>query len=128
MKGLSIKQPYASLIMAKRKRLEIRSWPTKHRGRFALCSCQVPDHAAVDRLDCTGPLGVVLGTVDLVACRPFVREDADLAMVAWSPGLWAWELHQPRRLQRMPAINGALGFFDLEKRLVNPDYYLAMLR
>lgn len=40
MKGLSIQLPYSALIAEGRKTLEIRSRPTKYRGRILICNSQ----------------------------------------------------------------------------------------
>ncbi len=34
MKTLSIKQPFAELVVSGRKSIEIRSWATNYRGEF----------------------------------------------------------------------------------------------
>jgi hypothetical protein len=36
MKALSLIQPWASLIVLGEKRIETRSWPTRHRGHLAI--------------------------------------------------------------------------------------------
>lgn len=41
--ALSIKQPWASLIVSGRKSIEIRSWPTRLRGRILIHAARVPD-------------------------------------------------------------------------------------
>jgi hypothetical protein len=131
VKALSVKQPWASLIMSGRKTLEIRGVAIKYRGPLAICSSQVPDKAAVARLDCTGPLGAFLGTVQVVGCRPFTNPlDQELALVGLDPArkLFAWELFDPQKLRIPPPIKGALGLFDLERHLADPEHYLKQLR
>jgi hypothetical protein len=129
MKALSVKQPWASLIMSGRKTLEIRGVAIKYRGPLAICSSQLPDKAAVARLDCSGPLGVFLGLVEVVGCRPFAVEDERLALCGVDPQrkLFAWELQCPRKLATPPPIKGALGLFDLESHLRDADRYIGQL-
>lgn len=119
MKALSIKQPYASLILAGRKTLEIRSWTTMTRGTIAVCSAKAPDKAGELRMDCTGPLGMWLGWVDLVNVFPFEPHMAPEACIPFRAGLYAWELKNPVRLQLDLArpVKGQLGFFDLDTAL-----------
>ena len=62
MKAVSIKQPWASLIAAGIKTLEIRPWPTEHRGKLVICSSRRP---VLEHL----PLGQALCTVEVVDCR-----------------------------------------------------------
>lgn len=40
MKGLSLWEPWASLMAAGAKGNETRSWPTKHRGPLAICAAK----------------------------------------------------------------------------------------
>lgn len=130
MKALSVKQPFASLIMSGRKPLEIRGVPTKYRGTLAICSSRTADKAAVARLDCSGPMGVFLGTVQLVGCRVFTRADEPKALVTCDPARqrYAWELSDPQKLRIPPLVKGALGLWDLDRRLVDAEHYLVQLR
>src|SRR5450759_2349082 len=43
MKALSIKQPYAGLIIAGIKNVENRSWSTKYTGQLVICATKSPD-------------------------------------------------------------------------------------
>jgi hypothetical protein len=130
MKALSVKQPWASLIMSGRKTLEIRGVAIKYRGPLAICSSQLPDKEAVARLDCSGPLGVFLGTVEVVGCRPFTVADERQALCGVDPTrkLFAWELADPQKLRIPPPVKGALGLYDLENHLVDAEHYLRQLR
>jgi hypothetical protein len=56
MKGLTLTQPWASLIQISAKRIETRSWSTSYRGPIAI-------HAAQG----LGPVGGVLGLADQVS-------------------------------------------------------------
>lgn len=44
MKALSIRQPWASLIMAGVKPVENRTWPSKYRGRLAIHAAKAWDN------------------------------------------------------------------------------------
>jgi hypothetical protein len=41
--ALSIKQPWAALVVAGRKTVEVRTWPTRRRGRILIHTGKVPD-------------------------------------------------------------------------------------
>lgn len=126
LKCLSVKQPYASLIMSGRKQLEIRSWKTSHRGVIGICASAVPDKAAVQRLDMTGPLGCFLGIVEIMDCRPFTPQDVELAFTGQHyPSQWAWVLADPLKITEPIPIKGALGLFTL---VTNPAIKAAMLK
>ena len=72
MKVLTIKQPWATLIMQKDKRFEFRSWQTKYRGDLLIHAGKGIDKEAMKRLEkyipSDMPTGKILGKVNLVDC------------------------------------------------------------
>lgn len=72
MKVLTIKQPWATLIMQGDKRFEFRSWQTKYRGDLLIHAGKGIDKEAMVRLKKylpeDLPLGKILGRVKLVDC------------------------------------------------------------
>ena len=72
MKVLTIKQPWATLIMQGDKRFEFRSWQTKYRGELLIHAGKGIDKDAMIRLKKylpeKLPLGKILGKVKLVDC------------------------------------------------------------
>lgn len=72
MKALTIKQPWATLIMQGDKRFEFRSWKTKYRGELLIHAGKGIDKAAMIRLKKylpeDLPYGKILGKVKLVDC------------------------------------------------------------
>jgi hypothetical protein len=141
MNTVSILQPWASLILAGAKRFETRDWRTTHRGPLAVHAgrrlspaaralCRREPFAGLlrgagwpdpDSL----PLGAVLGTVELVACRrveelgPDVLSEAERALGDFTPGRWAWELSDPRPLAVPAPARGRLGIFPLPDSLLS---------
>jgi hypothetical protein len=119
MKALSVKQPWASLIAAGLKILEVRSKRTTHRGPLVICSSQQPargdlPYRASARLpeSETYPLGVTLCTVELVDCRPGVRKDARQTLSGDPSGSFVWVLAKPSPCRQVP-VKGKLGIYDL---------------
>ena len=55
MKVLTIKQPWATLIMQKDKRFEFRSWQTKYRGDLLIHAVKGIDKEAMKRLSNSYP-------------------------------------------------------------------------
>ncbi len=47
MKVLSLKQPFAELILSGKKTIELRKWNTKFRGEFLIHSSKIPDKKAM---------------------------------------------------------------------------------
>ena len=72
MKVLTIKQPWATLIMQGDKRFEFRSWQTKYRGELLIHAGKGIDKQAMKRLAKylpeNIPFGKILGKVKLVDC------------------------------------------------------------
>ena len=72
MKVLTIKQPWATLIMQGYKRFEFRSWQTKYRGDLLIHAGKGIDKEAIKRLEKYLPkellTGKILGKVTLVDC------------------------------------------------------------
>lgn len=100
MRALTVRQPYAELIAAGDKTIEVRSRPTSHRGPLAIHSAK----ALASGLECLCdelPVGCVVAVVDLVGCRELAPEDipSTMAFDAFDvSGLYAWELANPRRV------------------------------
>ena len=74
--ALSVKQPWAALIVAGLKRVEVRTWPTRRRGRILIHAGKVRDHrpegwALIDTPE-LGELsrlrGGIIGVVKLADC------------------------------------------------------------
>ena len=72
MKVLTIKQPWATLIMQGNKSYEFRSWQTKYRGDLLIHAGKGIDKEAMKRLakyiPKELPVGKILGKVTLVDC------------------------------------------------------------
>lgn len=106
--ALGIKQPWAELILQGVKTLEIRTRPTRVRGPIYLYTSQklATETFATDALnryrlvadDMTK--GMIVGSVNIVDCRPTNPEDALSACLP--PELlddrYAWVLEAPKRL------------------------------
>lgn len=105
--ALGIQQPWAELILCGLKSIEVRSQPTQVRGTIYLYASKQPStleaafHAAeqyavdVPKL----PLGVLVGTIDILDSRPCTSEDvaASCLPVELLQSRQAWILGNPRR-------------------------------
>ena len=84
MKVLTIKQPWATLIMQGDKRFEFRSWQTKYRGDLLIHAGKGIDKEALKRLakylPDEIPLGKILGKVTLVDCVKMCPEFKDMLL------------------------------------------------
>lgn len=91
MRALTVREPYASEIMAGRKTIEYRTWRTSHRGDLLICAARRPAGANAGHATC-------IVTVTHVEPLP--------------DGTYAWHLRDPRPVPKIP-IRGRLGLFDV---------------
>jgi hypothetical protein len=103
MRALSVRQPWAELILRGSKTIECRTRPTFVRERIwiyaaegrarrdTLSTITIPDHAAL-------PRGVLVGSVELVACRRLRSSDAAAACMPIDFEGFAWLVVHPERL------------------------------
>lgn len=138
MKALSIKQPYAGLIMAGLKNIENRTWLVKYRGALAIVSTKVPSEPAYwrkarnlcARLGLAFPEslceidGAVLGVVELTGLVGYDErgkvaidheDPASIKLDWWNRDGFGFILENPRRLYHPIKIRGALGLYNLEE-------------
>ncbi len=132
MKVLSIKQPWASLIIEFGKNMENRSWVRSYLGPLVIAASAAPDtyregitytvEAALSktklrefnrRWDADDfPLGKILGIVDLVDYwGPNDRNPSPWADNTLG-GVYQLELDNPRKLAKPIPAKGRLGFWD----------------
>ena len=119
MKALSIRQPWAHLIIQHGKDIENRTWRTHYRGRFLV-------HAAKGmtrkEYDAAKAWASGCGTVEFPAFKDLKRvgvigsvelvDVLDHSDSPWFMGPKAFVLRDPQPLPFMP-LKGRLGFFDV---------------
>ena len=105
-RALTVRQPWASLIIAGIKDVENRTWKTTYRGTLIIHAGRVDPRPMAEhgRLLPAYPAGAIIGTVDLVGCTwgyasPWAVE-----------GHWQWILENPRACDPVPA-RGALSLW-----------------
>lgn len=125
MKALSIRQPWAWLIIHGGKDIENRSWGTKFRGRFLVHAAkgmtrdeytEAADFAKTQGITIP-PVeallrGGIVGSVELV-------DSQDNSPSPWYMGQKALVLREPRALPFI-RVTGRLGFFDVPSALLAP--------
>jgi len=139
MKALSILQPWASLVVYGFKRIETRSWPTRHRGPLAIHAAgwfrkaqreryrQQPFRAclAAAGIHRMGdfPLGSIVGVVNVIDCVPVsdlcdAIDDRERHFGNFGADMFAWLLADPDPLKEPVPCVGQLGLFGLPAELV----------
>lgn len=122
MKALSLKQPFAELIVGGKKTIELRKWNTNFRGEFFV-------HASLNTkkewLEKYGfkelPQGCIVGKARLVDVKKYknkeeLEADADKHCAGkewWSEPTYGFILKNAQRLDSIP-LKGKLNFFDVD--------------
>jgi hypothetical protein len=111
LRALSIRQPWAELILRGIKTIEVRSRPTKIRGRVQIYASlgrldEVVEAEVADNNDLdidSLPRGVLVGTVELVDCLPLRLSDSQAAgfTITDIEGQYGWHLANPQRASRL---------------------------
>ena len=126
MKVLTIKQPWATLIMQGNKRFEFRSWQTKYRGELLIHAGKGTDKEAMKRLDKYIPTdistGKILGKVKLVDCikmslefkEMLLKENKDIYTDSSFKENFGWQLEEVEVFEEPIEANGKLGLWEYE--------------
>jgi hypothetical protein len=109
MRALSVRQPWAELILLGRKTIEVRSKATRLRERVYIYAgwnriepeveARVAARFGID-VDAL-PRGVLVGTVEIVGSRHLAKIDSGAACfeVDDGSGYYAWVLDRPERAE-----------------------------
>jgi hypothetical protein len=117
MKALSLKQPFAELVVDGRKKIELRNWKTKFRGEFFIHASKNPDKESMQRFGFTNlPLGFLVGKANLIDVKTYENEeeqekDRELHLASSSWGKNGFILENPMRIDPIP-FKGQLNFFE----------------
>jgi hypothetical protein len=125
MKALSIKQPWAELILQKRKTIELRTWNTKFRGYFLIHASGDVDLKNCKRfnLNCKElPRRAIVGVAKLVDIKvynnkeEFLRDKnkhlADKFFERLKFPIYGFILEDVKRIKPIKH-KGSLGFFNV---------------
>lgn len=124
MKALSLKQPWANMIVLKQKTIETRTWKTEYRGDLLICSSKSIDSnmvnlilnessSMVSKSVLEKPLGVALCVAELYDCVPMQTKHEVEAFCRIYHGAYSWMLRNVRRIKQFP-VKGQLRFFDVD--------------
>ena len=122
MKAISIKQPWATMIMLSGKDVENRDWHTNYKGTIAIhaskdVSITEYQQARLKETRITGkpsltpsqcPVGVIIGVVDIVGC---LRNSSS----PWFVGKYGFLLENPIMLPNPIPCKGALSFWEIHR-------------
>ena len=119
MKALSLKQPFAELILQGKKKIELRKWNTKFRGRFLIHVSKIPDKKSMLKFDFKNlPLGFIVGEAELIDVKKYESEkefskEKNLHLADSSWGSYGFILKNAKRINPIPA-KGKLNFWEFD--------------
>lgn len=124
MKVLTIKQPWATLIMQGYKRFEFRSWQTKYRGDLLIHAGKGIDKEAIKRLEKYLPkellTGKILGKVTLVDCikmspefkERLLKENKDIYAKSSFQENYGWQMDNVQVFKESIETKGHLSLWE----------------
>lgn len=127
-KALTIRQPWASMIIAGLKTIEVRNWRTDYRGPIWVHAARQPDRiirqlnpGLLARLENFAkwigwpeafPARCIIGQTEIIDCRPLAQNDQAAACCACE-GQFGLILANTLALARPHSIAGALSFWHV---------------
>ncbi len=127
MKALSIRQPWAELILQGRKTIELRTWNTSYRGQVVIHAGQQvkEEHCRAYGLDPEELVrGALVGTVEIVDVIAFNEDSYNahasehLRLGKWPGDVLGWRLANPVRFETPIPMRGRLGLFDVPEEVL----------
>jgi hypothetical protein len=132
--ALSIKQPWAALVVAGLKTIEIRTWPTGQLGRVFIHAARIPDdceHAWAsvpnELLPLTKLVGGLIGQAELIECityrdaKHFGQDQAQhYNLPEWfqAPVMFGFRFANAKRLP-FTRLKGQLRFFEFPASILD---------
>jgi len=119
MRALSLKQPFAELIVSGKKTIELRKWNTNFRGEFLIHASKIPDKKAMKKFGFEKlPLGFIVGKAKLVDVKKYNnkgehKEDKSKHLADFSWGKFGFILKNQKRTKLIPA-KGKLNFWTIK--------------
>lgn len=126
MKALTIKEPWATLIIEGYKEYEFRSWKTNYRGKILIHAGKSLEKERVKKFkeyNLKYSCGEIIGEADLVDCIKVTEEfDKELkkknSLVYGNSGHvenYAWKLENIKKYNKNIPAKGQLGLWNYEK-------------
>ena len=127
MKVISIKEPFATLIKDKEKKIETRSWKTNYRGELLIHAGKGIDKEAMKRLSKYIPEDLpsekILGKVKLVDCiemstefkEILLKENKDIYTDSSFKENYGWKLENVEVFDKQIETKGKLGLWEYKE-------------
>ena len=121
MKALSLKQPYAELIVSGKKTIETRTWNTKFRGTFLIHASSKPNETRMLELKFNElQTSCIVGQAEIVDVKEYNNlsewnKDNDkhcAPLKVWDKKRYGYILKNAKRIKPIPC-KGKLNFFEV---------------
>ncbi|NLC48509.1 MAG: ASCH domain-containing protein [Tenericutes bacterium] len=126
MKALTIKEPWASLIIEGHKKYEFRSWKTNYRGKIYIHAGQTIEKEYLkkfDKYNITYSKGEIIGEAYITDCI-LVNKDFNNKLIKENHNIYgnndhtneyAWKLENIKKYKNKIKIKGQLGLWNYSK-------------
>ena len=127
MKCLTVKQPWASLIIDGYKKYEFRSWKTNYRGKIFIHAGKNIEKDMLERFQeyhLDYELGAIIGEAELVDCI-LVDERFNQELIKINPIVYgksnhvekyAWKLVNIKKYDKPIYVQGKLGLWNFDNQ------------
>lgn len=125
MKALTIKQPWASLIVNEYKKYEFRSWKTNYRGKVLIHAGLSKENDIINKVQSYNLEyinGAIIGEADIVDCilvdKKFDHNLKQIDSIVYGNnhiGNYAWKLENIKKYENPIYVKGKLGLWNYEK-------------
>lgn len=123
MKALTVKEPWASLIINGYKEYEFRSWKTNYRGKLLIHAGLSLDKMAADKFgdyNLEYRQGEIIGEANLVDCilvneklyMELKEKDSLVYGISDHTGIYAWKLDNVIKYDKPIKSKGRLGLWN----------------
>ena len=123
MKVLTIKEPWATLIIERYKEYEFRSWKTNYRGKILIHAGKSLDKSRLEDFkdyDLNYDFGAIIGEAELVDCilvdECFDEKLYDKNKLVYGNhshiGVYAWKLENIKKHVEIKSVKGKLGLWN----------------
>lgn len=125
MKVLTIREPWATLIIEGYKKYEFRSWKTNYRGKILIhagLSLEKNNSKKFENYNLEYSKGEIIGEAELVDCilvdEKFNEELLKINPVVYGQSnhsmVYAWKLENIKKYQTKISVKGKLGLWNYE--------------
>lgn len=126
MKVLTIKEPWATLIIEGYKEYEFRSWKTKYRGKILIHAGMTLEQENANKFkdyNLEYSKGAIIGEAEITNCI-FVTKEINEELKSLNPLVYgksghvekyAWKLENIKKYDKSIPVKGQLGLWNYDK-------------